>query len=133
MTSSVVFSAVYVVFRDMRYNTLYGVVRANFYHYIPWCELLNSFLLMTSLPASAFSERYLGQPKPDPRAYAVCLLYSAFTWTPYVGPLCFSIGLLNNIVGIHPQMANLAHRASQFLDKKFLIVHPTADGTRTLK
>uniref|UniRef100_A0A8C8JB80 A-type potassium channel modulatory protein DPP6 n=1 Tax=Oncorhynchus tshawytscha TaxID=74940 RepID=A0A8C8JB80_ONCTS len=46
------------------------------------------------LYASAFSERYLGQPKPDPRAYA---------------------------------MANLAHRASQFLDKKFLIVHPTAD------
>lgn len=25
-------------------------------------------------------------------------------------------------------MANLAHRASQFLDKKFLIIHPTADG-----
>eukprot|EP00063_Salmo_salar_P062088 XP_014036923.1 PREDICTED: dipeptidyl aminopeptidase-like protein 6 isoform X2 [Salmo salar] len=46
------------------------------------------------LYASAFSERYLGMPKPDPRAYA---------------------------------MANLAHRASQFLDKKFLIVHPTAD------
>uniref|UniRef100_A0A4W5N5F6 A-type potassium channel modulatory protein DPP6 n=1 Tax=Hucho hucho TaxID=62062 RepID=A0A4W5N5F6_9TELE len=46
------------------------------------------------LYASAFSERYLGQPKPDPRAYV---------------------------------MANLAHRASQFLDKKFLIVHPTAD------
>ncbi|XP_071026174.1 A-type potassium channel modulatory protein DPP6-like [Oncorhynchus clarkii lewisi] len=46
------------------------------------------------LYASAFSERYLGQPKPDPRAYT---------------------------------MANLAHRASQFLDKKFLIVHPTAD------
>uniref|UniRef100_A0A673X776 A-type potassium channel modulatory protein DPP6 n=1 Tax=Salmo trutta TaxID=8032 RepID=A0A673X776_SALTR len=55
----------------------------------------NEFIpLDTSLPASAFSERYLGQPKPDPRAYA---------------------------------MANLAHRASQFLDKKFLIVHPTAD------
>ncbi|XP_051909788.1 dipeptidyl aminopeptidase-like protein 6 isoform X3 [Hippocampus zosterae] len=46
------------------------------------------------LYASAFSERYLGMPKPDPRAYA---------------------------------MANLAHRAAQFLDKKFLIVHPTAD------
>uniref|UniRef100_A0A4W5LZP7 A-type potassium channel modulatory protein DPP6 n=1 Tax=Hucho hucho TaxID=62062 RepID=A0A4W5LZP7_9TELE len=46
------------------------------------------------LYASAFSERYLGMPKPDSRAYA---------------------------------MANLAHRASQFLDKKFLIVHPTAD------
>uniref|UniRef100_A0A8D3BWP9 A-type potassium channel modulatory protein DPP6 n=1 Tax=Scophthalmus maximus TaxID=52904 RepID=A0A8D3BWP9_SCOMX len=44
--------------------------------------------------ASAFSERYLGLPKPDPRAYA---------------------------------MANLAHRASQFMDKKFLIIHPTAD------
>lgn len=27
-----------------------------------------------------------------------------------------------------PQMANLAHRASQFMDKKFLIIHPTADG-----
>uniref|UniRef100_A0A673X8K2 A-type potassium channel modulatory protein DPP6 n=1 Tax=Salmo trutta TaxID=8032 RepID=A0A673X8K2_SALTR len=58
-------------------------------------KLANEFIpLDTSLPASAFSERYLGQPKPDPRAYA---------------------------------MANLAHRASQFLDKKFLIVHPTAD------
>ena len=29
------------------------------------------------------------------------------------------------------QMANLAHRASQFLNKKFLIVHPTADGMMT--
>uniref|UniRef100_A0AAQ4RAS9 A-type potassium channel modulatory protein DPP6 n=1 Tax=Gasterosteus aculeatus aculeatus TaxID=481459 RepID=A0AAQ4RAS9_GASAC len=46
------------------------------------------------LYASAFSERYLGLPKPDPRAYTT---------------------------------ANLAHRASQFMDKKFLIVHPTAD------
>lgn len=26
------------------------------------------------------------------------------------------------------QMSNLAHRASQFVDKKFLIIHPTADG-----
>uniref|UniRef100_A0A3Q4G4Z6 A-type potassium channel modulatory protein DPP6 n=1 Tax=Neolamprologus brichardi TaxID=32507 RepID=A0A3Q4G4Z6_NEOBR len=43
---------------------------------------------------SAFSERYLGLPKPDTRAYT---------------------------------MANLAHRASQFMDKKFLIIHPTAD------
>lgn len=25
-------------------------------------------------------------------------------------------------------MANLAHRASQFVEKKFLIIHPTADG-----
>lgn len=25
-------------------------------------------------------------------------------------------------------MANLEHRASQFMDKKFLIIHPTADG-----
>lgn len=31
-------------------------------------------------------------------------------------------------------MANLAHRASQFMDKKFLIIHPTADGrTRIFK
>uniref|UniRef100_A0A8C7Q7C2 A-type potassium channel modulatory protein DPP6 n=1 Tax=Oncorhynchus mykiss TaxID=8022 RepID=A0A8C7Q7C2_ONCMY len=28
---------------------------------------------------------------------------------------------------LYGKMANLAHRASQFLDKKFLIVHPTAD------
>ncbi|KAM9417124.1 A-type potassium channel modulatory protein DPP6-like isoform 2-T2 [Salvelinus alpinus] len=49
---------------------------------------------ITDFDLYAFSERYLGMPKPDPRAYA---------------------------------MANLAHRASQFLDKKFLIVHPTAD------
>uniref|UniRef100_A0A3B3B3M3 A-type potassium channel modulatory protein DPP6 n=1 Tax=Oryzias melastigma TaxID=30732 RepID=A0A3B3B3M3_ORYME len=52
---------------------------------------LSSELFLT---ASAFSERYLGLPKPDPRAYA---------------------------------MANLAHRASQFTDNKFLIIHPTAD------
>uniref|UniRef100_A0A8D3A417 A-type potassium channel modulatory protein DPP6 n=1 Tax=Scophthalmus maximus TaxID=52904 RepID=A0A8D3A417_SCOMX len=55
-------------------------------------ELIIRILLPPS--ASAFSERYLGLPKPDPRAYA---------------------------------MANLAHRASQFMDKKFLIIHPTAD------
>uniref|UniRef100_A0A8C2FJ32 A-type potassium channel modulatory protein DPP6 n=1 Tax=Cyprinus carpio TaxID=7962 RepID=A0A8C2FJ32_CYPCA len=30
---------------------------------------------------------------------------------------------------ISPQIANLAYRASQFMDKKFLIIHPTADGT----
>lgn len=30
------------------------------------------------------------------------------------------------------QMANLAYRASQFIDKKFLIIHPTADGESTL-
>ncbi|CAB1349781.1 unnamed protein product [Coregonus sp. 'balchen'] len=30
-------------------------------------------------------------------------------------------------IGAFGKMANLAHRASQFLDKKFLIVHPTAD------
>lgn len=29
-------------------------------------------------------------------------------------------------------MANLAHRASQFADKKFLIIHPTADGATIL-
>uniref|UniRef100_A0A8C1WIE1 A-type potassium channel modulatory protein DPP6 n=1 Tax=Cyprinus carpio TaxID=7962 RepID=A0A8C1WIE1_CYPCA len=28
---------------------------------------------------------------------------------------------------ISPQIANLAYRASQFMDKKFLIIHPTAD------
>uniref|UniRef100_A0A667ZCK8 Dipeptidyl-peptidase 6b n=1 Tax=Myripristis murdjan TaxID=586833 RepID=A0A667ZCK8_9TELE len=47
------------------------------------------------LYASAFSERYLGSPKTDSRAY---------------------------------QMANLAHRAGQLLDKQYLIIHPTADG-----
>ncbi|KAJ8010672.1 hypothetical protein DPEC_G00077540 [Dallia pectoralis] len=58
------------------------------------CGAVLSPITEFELYASAFSERYLGLPKPDPRAYA---------------------------------MANLAHRASQFLDKKFLIVHPTAD------
>ncbi|XP_021418171.1 dipeptidyl aminopeptidase-like protein 6 isoform X2 [Oncorhynchus mykiss] len=58
------------------------------------CGVALSPITDFDLYASAFSERYLGMPKPDPRAYA---------------------------------MANLAHRASQFLDKKFLIVHPTAD------
>uniref|UniRef100_A0AAZ3P4S6 A-type potassium channel modulatory protein DPP6 n=1 Tax=Oncorhynchus tshawytscha TaxID=74940 RepID=A0AAZ3P4S6_ONCTS len=58
------------------------------------CGVALSPITDFDLYASAFSERYLGMPKPDPRAYA---------------------------------MANLAHRASQFLDKKILIVHPTAD------
>lgn len=58
------------------------------------CGAVLSPITDFELFASAFSERYLGLPKPDPRAYV---------------------------------MANLAHRASQFLDKKFLIVHPTAD------
>ncbi|XP_029102056.1 dipeptidyl aminopeptidase-like protein 6 isoform X2 [Scleropages formosus] len=46
------------------------------------------------LYASAFSERYLGSPKTESRAYG---------------------------------MANLAHRASKLTDKKYLIIHPTAD------
>uniref|UniRef100_A0A668AHW8 A-type potassium channel modulatory protein DPP6 n=1 Tax=Myripristis murdjan TaxID=586833 RepID=A0A668AHW8_9TELE len=58
------------------------------------CKLYLFFFFSPPLAASAFSERYLGLPKPDPRAYT---------------------------------MANLAHRASQFMDKKFLIIHPTAD------
>ncbi|XP_062336328.1 dipeptidyl aminopeptidase-like protein 6 [Osmerus eperlanus] len=58
------------------------------------CGAVLSPITDFELFASAFSERYLGMPKPDPRAYA---------------------------------MTNLAHRASQFLNKKFLIVHPTAD------
>ncbi|XP_037135624.1 dipeptidyl aminopeptidase-like protein 6 isoform X2 [Syngnathus acus] len=58
------------------------------------CGAVLSPITDFELYASAFSERYLGMPKPDPRAYA---------------------------------MANLAHRAAQFLDKKFLIIHPTAD------
>ncbi|XP_061777520.1 dipeptidyl aminopeptidase-like protein 6 isoform X2 [Nerophis ophidion] len=58
------------------------------------CGAVLSPITDFELHASAFSERYLGMPKPDPRAYT---------------------------------MANLAHRAAQFLDKKFLIIHPTAD------
>ncbi|XP_077592708.1 A-type potassium channel modulatory protein DPP6 isoform X2 [Stigmatopora nigra] len=58
------------------------------------CGAVLSPITDFELYASAFSERYLGMPKPDPRVYA---------------------------------MSNLAHRAAQFLDKKFLIVHPTAD------
>ncbi|XP_077410267.1 A-type potassium channel modulatory protein DPP6 isoform X2 [Vanacampus margaritifer] len=58
------------------------------------CGAVLSPITDFQLYASAFSERYLGVPKPDPRAYV---------------------------------MANLAHRASHFLDKKFLIIHPTAD------
>lgn len=58
------------------------------------CGAVLSPITDFELYASAFSERYLGLPKPDPRAYT---------------------------------MANLEHRASQFMDKKFLIVHPTAD------
>uniref|UniRef100_A0A8C6M454 A-type potassium channel modulatory protein DPP6 n=1 Tax=Nothobranchius furzeri TaxID=105023 RepID=A0A8C6M454_NOTFU len=58
------------------------------------CGAVLSPITDFELYASAFSERYLGLPKPDPRAYTT---------------------------------ANLAHRASQFMDKKFLIIHPTAD------
>nr|XP_057916349.1 dipeptidyl aminopeptidase-like protein 6 isoform X2 [Doryrhamphus excisus]XP_057916350.1 dipeptidyl aminopeptidase-like protein 6 isoform X2 [Doryrhamphus excisus] len=58
------------------------------------CGAVLSPITDFELYASAFSERYLGMPKPDQRAYT---------------------------------MANLAHRAAQFLDKKFLIIHPTAD------
>ncbi|XP_010769856.1 dipeptidyl aminopeptidase-like protein 6 [Notothenia coriiceps] len=58
------------------------------------CAAVLSPITDFELYASAFSERYLGLPKPDPRAYT---------------------------------MANLAHKASQFMDKKFLIIHPTAD------
>uniref|UniRef100_A0A3Q2NUF2 A-type potassium channel modulatory protein DPP6 n=1 Tax=Fundulus heteroclitus TaxID=8078 RepID=A0A3Q2NUF2_FUNHE len=58
------------------------------------CGAVLSPITDFELYASAFSERYLGLPKPDPRAYT---------------------------------MANLAHRASRFMDKKFLIIHPTAD------
>ncbi|MFT7809592.1 dipeptidyl aminopeptidase-like protein 6 isoform X1 [Arapaima gigas] len=46
------------------------------------------------LYASAFSERYLGSPKTDSRAY---------------------------------ETASLVHRVSQLTDKKYLIIHPTAD------
>ncbi|KAI4806379.1 hypothetical protein KUCAC02_017206 [Chaenocephalus aceratus] len=58
------------------------------------CAAVLSPITDFELYASTFSERYLGLPKPDPRAYT---------------------------------MANLAHKASQFMDKKFLIIHPTAD------
>ncbi|XP_048120017.1 dipeptidyl aminopeptidase-like protein 6 isoform X1 [Alosa alosa] len=47
-----------------------------------------------NLYASAFSERYLGLKKTNPRAY---------------------------------EMANLEHRTETFQDKKYLLVHPTAD------
>lgn len=81
-----------------------------------WCRL--------SLAASAFSERYLGLPKPDPRAYTVRLV----SRIPAV-IIGRSIFIWSHSFPISPQTANLAHRASQFMDKKFLIVHPTADGT----
>uniref|UniRef100_A0A8C2GRF1 A-type potassium channel modulatory protein DPP6 n=1 Tax=Cyprinus carpio TaxID=7962 RepID=A0A8C2GRF1_CYPCA len=58
------------------------------------CAAVLSPITDFALYASAFSERYLGPPKPDRRPY---------------------------------EMANLAYRASQFSDKKFLIIHPTAD------
>ncbi|XP_076827358.1 A-type potassium channel modulatory protein DPP6 isoform X5 [Brachyhypopomus gauderio] len=58
------------------------------------CGAVLSPITDFELYASAFSERYLGLPKPDRRAY---------------------------------EMTNLAYRASQFVDKKFLIIHPTAD------
>lgn len=79
-------------------------------------------------PASAFSERYLGLPKPDPRAYTV---RSDSTSYCMITEIISVISISNHLICVcvfTPQMANLAHRASQFTDKKFLIIHPTADG-----
>ncbi|XP_062847180.1 dipeptidyl aminopeptidase-like protein 6 [Trichomycterus rosablanca] len=58
------------------------------------CGAVLSPITDFQLYASAFSERYLGSPKLNRRAY---------------------------------EMSNLSHQASQFGDKKLLIVHPTAD------
>ncbi|KAJ8278115.1 hypothetical protein GJAV_G00084030, partial [Gymnothorax javanicus] len=59
------------------------------------CGAVLSPITDFKLYASAYSERYLGLPKPDARVYS---------------------------------MANLTNRASRFSDKKYLIIHPTADG-----
>lgn len=80
---------------------------------------------MSCLPvASAFSERYLGLPKPDPRAYAVRYDSIFVITSPPAGVLSDAKFLSY----LYLKMANLAHRASQFTEKKFLIIHPTADG-----
>uniref|UniRef100_A0A673LCL9 A-type potassium channel modulatory protein DPP6 n=1 Tax=Sinocyclocheilus rhinocerous TaxID=307959 RepID=A0A673LCL9_9TELE len=92
------------------------------------CAAVLSPITDFALYASAFSERYLGPPKPDRRAYEVHFLFYNlyFVFTVLTTLTVYSL--------IFPQMANLAYRASQFIDKKFLIIHPTADdGTFPLE
>lgn len=86
---------------------------------------LCSQILLThifSFAASAFSERYLG-PKTDSRVYTVktfqYLNQRDFKWAEFWVMECLFVFL---------QMANLAHRAGQLLQKQYLIIHPTADG-----
>lgn len=96
--------------------------------FLPWFSLLQN-------AASAFSERYLGA-KTDSRVYTV-------KYPPFF-LLCFRmLSSDNELGGLYKrtcqwhggfpsvsflQMANLAHRAGQLLEKQYLIIHPTADG-----
>ncbi|KAF3836220.1 hypothetical protein F7725_028778 [Dissostichus mawsoni] len=91
------------------------------------CAAVLSPITDFELYASAFSERYLGLPKPDPRAYTVRFHFNSDVSNSVIIIVVFHLILFVAVCLITPQMANLAHKASQFMDKKFLIIHPTAD------
>lgn len=78
------------------------------------------------LAASAFSERYLGSPRSNPRVYEVNLFLLRYTH-PLLSP-SFPVTLHHRVYSLLSQMSSLAHRAGQLEDKNFLIIHPTADG-----
>lgn len=105
------------------------------------CYTLHSF---PSSSASAFSERYLGSPKTDSRVYQVdfqhftlsngCVeskgLFQGVMSTRRKVRKTVSKSVLNDWFFSFSffQMANLAHRGGQLLDKQYMIIHPTADG-----
>lgn len=90
------------------------------------CDKCHSWLISFLFPAFSFSLlRKISRPSQARSkgirgtfpVFIICILHSPLLKTLTVYSLMF------------PQMANLAYRASQFIDKKFLIIHPTADGT----
>lgn len=94
-------------------------------------------LFIVSPAASAFSERYLGS-KTDSRVYTVKLRPLTLKTCSQSGQGWSEGSFIQEVVcganGIFLlfvlQMANLAHRAGQLLQKQYLIIHPTADGNR---
>lgn len=92
-------------------------------------ELLCDFSRISNLgvvsAASAFSERYLGSPRANPRVYEVNFLFLAASHS-HTHPL--TLHTLARFLLFLSQMSSLAQRAGQLEDKNFLIIHPTADG-----
>lgn len=88
-------------------------------------------LISVVLAASAFSERYLGSPRSNPRVYEVNLFLLHYANTHFPQPYIIIIIIMVCFLFFHSllsQMSSLAHRAGQLEDKSFLIIHPTADG-----